>query len=59
MLLIPTELFPIIAFLFAVIFGRIGTIIADMFRKESVSVDISSQPTEKTDMAEANFANRG
>jgi hypothetical protein len=48
MIEIPNELFPVMAFFFAVIVGRIGTIIADKFRKDDVSIDISTQVTSNT-----------
>lgn len=59
MILIPTELLPVIGFFFVVIFGRIGTIILDLFRKEDVSVDITSQATDKTALSETSFVKHG
>ncbi|RYZ79988.1 MAG: hypothetical protein EOO68_38065 [Moraxellaceae bacterium] len=42
MLTIPVVLYPVIAFLFAVVVGRLGTIIADRFRKDEMLLQSSS-----------------
>lgn len=36
MITIPAVLYPVVAFVFAVVIGRLGTIIADHFRKDEM-----------------------
>lgn len=59
MIEIPNELFPVMAFFFAVIVGRIGTIIADKFRKDDVSIDISTQVASNTSDEQHAVAKKG
>lgn len=48
----PAILFPVIAFVFAVVFGRIVTILLDVFvRKDEVYMDVAT--SEKRDSAES------
>ena len=42
MITVPAILYPVIAFLFAVVVGRIGTIIIDHFRKDEMQLDSTS-----------------
>lgn len=45
MMTVPAILYPVIAFLFAVVVGRIGTIIMDHFRKDDMQLDAASAST--------------
>lgn len=42
MITVPAILYPVLAFLFAVVIGRIGTIIMDHFRKDEMRLDSAS-----------------
>ncbi|RYY78683.1 MAG: hypothetical protein EOO69_10055 [Moraxellaceae bacterium] len=42
MITVPAILYPVLAFLFAVVVGRIGTIIMDHFRKDEMRLDAAS-----------------
>jgi hypothetical protein len=42
MITIPAVLYPVLAFMFAVVIGRLGTIIADRFRKDEMLLQSNS-----------------
>lgn len=48
MMTIPAILYPVLAFLFAVVVGRIGTIIMDHFRKDEMQLDSTSATLKST-----------
>lgn len=45
MITIPAVLYPVLAFVFAVVIGRLGTIIADRFRKDEMLLQSNSNPS--------------
>jgi hypothetical protein len=52
MMTIPAVLIPVLAFLFAVVIGRIGTIILDRFRKDEITLQ-SNTASMKSQSAHA------
>lgn len=48
MMTVPAILYPVVAFLFAVVVGRIGTIIMDHFRKDDMRLGSTSASLKST-----------